>query len=289
MSFYKALNYWVYGGFSGEKTPYEMIDFVKAQGLDGAELTVPEALPLDITEEECRKIKTYADAQGIGIRSLATGAYWGKSLGTDDEAVRAEAMAFTRKYLQIANWIGAETVLVVPGATCVKWDPSVPVIPYETVWRKSVESLNELLPLAERLKVNIALENVWGRFLLSPMEWRLYLDQFGSERIGIYFDMANCLLYAPAEDYIRTLGKRVKAIHIKNWSGEDCGGGLHGFGDDIAVGEANFPAVKAELEKIGYTGPISAEMIPFCRLPDMVLPDQELAEFTCKRVREILG
>lgn len=289
MSFYKALNYWVYGGFGGEKTPYEMIDFVKAQELDGAELTVPEALPLDITEEECRRIRAYADARGIGIRSLATGAYWSKSLGTGDEAIRAEALAFTRRYLQIANWIGAETVLVVPGATCVKWDPSAPVIPYETVWRKSVESLNELLPLAERLNVNIALENVWGRFLFSPMEWRLYLDQFDSPRIGMYFDMANCLLYAPAEDYIRTLGKRIKAIHIKNWTGEDCGGGLHGFGEDIAVGEVNFSAVRAELEKIGYTGPVSAEMIPFCRLPDMVLPDQELAELTCRRLREILG
>ncbi len=289
MKFYKALNYWVFGGFSGEKTPYEIIDFVKAQGLDGVELTVPEALPLTITEAECQSIRKYAAEKGIGLRSLATGAYWGASLGSDDEKVRAQALEFSKKYLQIANWVGAETVLVVPGATCVKWDPSAPVIPYETVWNKSVESLNELLPLAEKLNVNIALENVWGRFLLSPMEWKLYLDQFKSSRIGMYLDLANCLIYAPAEDYINTLGKRVKAIHIKNWSGEDSGGNLHGFGDDIAVGEANFPAILAALEKTGYAGPISAEMIPFCRLPDLVLPDQDLAIKTCARVREILG
>lgn len=289
MKFYKALNYWVFGGFSGEKTPYEIIDFVKEQGLDGVELTVPEALPLDITMDECRKIRQYADQKNIGLRSLATGAYWGASLGCDDEKIRAQALEFSRKYIQIANWIGAETVLVVPGATCVKWDPAAPVVPYETVWNKSVESLKELLPLAEKLHVNIALENVWGRFLLSPMEWKLYLDQFQSLRIGMYLDLANCLIYAPAEDYINTLGKHVKAIHIKNWAGEDSGGNLHGFGDDIAIGEANFPAIISALEKLGYDGPVSAEMIPFCRLPDLVLPDYELAVKTCARVREILG
>lgn len=289
MEFYKALNYWVFGGFDGVKTPYELIDFVKEQGLDGAELTVGDALKIDITEAECKKIRDYAAAKSIGLRSLATGFYWGKSLGTDDEAVRAEALEFTRKYLQIGNWIGAEVILAVPGATCVKWDPSVPVVPYKTVWNKSIESLKELLPLAEKLNVTIALENVWNRFLLSPMEWKLYLDQFDSPNIGIYFDMANGLIYAPAEDFVSILGKRIKAIHIKNWTGEDSGGGLHGFGDDIAVGEVNFPALLDELKKLNYSGPISAEMIPFCRLPDLVLPDHELAVATAKRVKEILG
>ena len=30
--------------------------------------------------------------------------------------------------------------------------------------------------------------------------------------------------------------------------------------------------------QIGYTGPCTVEMIPFCRLPDLVLPDQALAD-----------
>ena len=65
---YKALNYWVFGGFAGEKTPYEFIDWAKEKGLDGVELTVGDALSIDITEEECKKI---ADRCAIPLRVRA--------------------------------------------------------------------------------------------------------------------------------------------------------------------------------------------------------------------------
>ena len=277
---YKALNYWVFGGFGPNKTPYEFIDFAAAQGLHGVELTVGDCLAVDITEAECRKIAAYAAEKNVGLRTLASGHYGAESLGADDESERLNAVEFTKKYLQIAAWIGAETVLVVPGSTSVAWDPSRPKVAYDRCWEQSTKSISELLPLAENLGVNIALENVWMRFLMSPMEWKLFLEQFASDRLGMYLDVGNCLLYAPAADYIALLGKRVKAIHIKNWKSEDCGGGLHGFGDSLLEGDVDFAGTFAALKAIGYTGPLTAEMIPFSRLPDLVLPDQALAERT---------
>ena len=62
---YKALNYWVFGGFGPNKTPYEFIDFAKAQSLDGVELTVGDCLSIDIDEAECRKIAAYAKEKGF--------------------------------------------------------------------------------------------------------------------------------------------------------------------------------------------------------------------------------
>ena len=287
---YKALNYWVFGGFGPNKTPYEFIDFAKAQGLDGVELTVGDCLSVDIDEAECRKIAAYAKEKGIGLRTLATGCYGGMSLGAADEAERAKALDFTKKYLQIAAWIGAETILVIPGSAHVTWDPSRPVVPYKTVWENSTRSINELIPLAEKLGVNIALENVWMRFLLSPMEWKLFLDQFKSERIGMYFDIGNCLIYAPAQDYVEVLGaKYIKAVHIKNWQGDDCGGTLHGFGDSLLKGEVDYPAVFAALKACGYDRTFTVEMIPFSRLPDLVLPDQALAEKSVKELKGLCG
>ena len=284
---YKALNYWVFGGFGPNKTPYEFIDFAAAKGLDGIEMTVGDCLSPDLDEAECRKIAAYAKEKGVGLRTLASGNYGAMSLGADDETERANAVAFTKKYLQIAAWIGAETILVVPGSTTVAWDPSRPKVSYGRCWEQSTKSIRELLPLAEKLGVNIALENVWMRFLLSPMEWKLFLDQFDSDRIGMYLDVGNCLIYLPAEDYVELLGKRVKAIHIKNWKSEDCGGGLHGFGDSLKVGDVDFKAVFAALEKVGYAGTFTAEMIPFSRLPDLVLPDLALAEKTVEELKGI--
>jgi hexulose-6-phosphate isomerase len=285
MNNYIALNGWIYCGFGGEKKPREFIDWAAAQGLDGVELTVGDCLSIDIDEAECRKIAAYAKEKGVGLRTLASGCYGAMSLGAADEAEREKAIDFTKKYLQIAAWIGAETILVIPGSAHVTWDPSRPVVPYKTVWENSTKSINELIPLAEKLGVNIALENVWMRFLLSPMEWKLFIDQFKSDRIGMYLDIGNCLIYAPAQDYIELLGsKRIKAIHVKNWKGDDCGGGLHGFGDSLLAGDVDFAQTFAALEKIGYQGTLTAEMIPFSRLPDLVLPDQALAE---KVVREL--
>ena len=276
---YKALNYWVFGGFGPNKTPYEFIDYAAAKGLDGVEMTIGDCLDIETDEATCRAIAAYAKEKGVGLRTLATGCYGSMSLGAADEDERQRAIAFTKKYLQLAAWLGAESVLVIPASTTVSWDPSRPVVPYAIAWENSTRSLKELIPLAESLGVNIALENVWMRFLLSPMEWKLFLDQFDSPRIGMYFDVGNSLIYAPSEDYIELLGKdRIKAVHIKNWSGSDCAGGLHGFGDSLLTGEINWTRLFAAFAKVGYEGPYTVEMIPFSRLPDLVLPDQELAD-----------
>jgi len=281
---YKAINYWVLGGFDGEKGPYAAIEDAAKWGLDGLEMTVGDCLPIDITEEECRKIKAVAAEAGMGLKTLASGFYWGSSLGSPDETERQATLDFTKKYIQIAAWLGAETILIVPGAVDVAWDPSRPIVPYQQVWDLSVKSLKEVLPLAEKLRVNIALENVWNKFLISPMEMKMYVDQFGSDRIGVYFDTGNCMIAGYPEHWIEILGKRIKAVHLKNFQRDDSGGLLHGFGDDLMAGDLDFPAVKAALEAHIPDVPITAEMIPFCRLPDLVLPDAALAADTAKKL-----
>lgn len=275
---YKALNYWVFGGFDAQKSAYEFIDFAAAKGLDGVELTIGDLLSLEITAEECQKIASYAKDKGVGLRTLAFSGGWNCNFGAEDPVERKQAMINTRKALHIAKWIGAESVLILPGATRVAWDDSRPVLRYKQVWETALESLKELVPLAEELNVNIALENVWNRFLLSPMEWKFFLDAVNSKNVGLYFDVGNASLNGRAQDYPEILGDYIKAVHLKNFEESDCAGGLHGFGDDLMKGVVDYQAVFAELDKISYKGPYTVEMIPFCRLPDMVLPDQALAE-----------
>jgi len=49
MGYFKAINYWVLGGFEGGKTPYQAIDDAGNFGLDGVELTFGDFLKEDIT------------------------------------------------------------------------------------------------------------------------------------------------------------------------------------------------------------------------------------------------
>ena len=284
---YIALNSWIYRGFGGEKKPREFIDWAAAKGLDGVELTVGDCLSVDTTEAEAKDLAAYAKSKGVGLRSLATGAGWGKWLCADDPAERAEAIEFVKKYMQLAAWLGAETVLVVPGATRVAWDASHAEVSYLNAWKNATASIRELVPVAETLGVNLALENVWNRFLISPMEWKLFLDQFSSKRVGIYFDAANCCLNCRPQDFPEILGAYIKAVHLKNFEESDSAGGLHGFGDDIFKGVVDFKALFAALAKIGYAGPLTVEMIPFSRLPDLVMPDAALADKMAEQIAEL--
>ena len=87
--------------------------------------------------------------------------------------------------------------------------------------------------------------------------------------------------------WIEILGKRIKRVHVKNFTREDAGGVLHGFGDNLLKGDVNWKNVVKALKKIKYKGFVTAEMIPFCRLPNLVLPDMKLARSTAKAMQKI--
>lgn len=287
MSSFKAINYWVLGGFDGQKGPYKAIEDAAAMGLDGLEITVGDCIGIDTSEAECRKIAGMAKNAGIGLRTLATGFYWGCSMASGNREERLRALDFTRKYLRLASWLGAESVLVVPGAVDVAWDSSRGVASYREVWERSSESLRELLPTAREFGVNIAIENVWNKFLLSPMEMKSYVDQFADPALGVYFDTGNCMISGYPEHWIETLGKRVKAVHVKNFRRENAGGTLAGFGDDLTAGDLDFAAVAAALKLHAPEAPLTVEMIPFSRLPELGLPDMELARDCAAKLKRL--
>ena len=137
--------------------------------------------------------------------------------------------------------------------------PSYEPQPYERVAARAREAVEALLPSAGKLKVKLAVENVWNRFLLSPVEMKDFIDQFGSEWVGSYFDVGNVLLYGHPEDWIRTLGKRIAAVHMKDFRTNV--GNLDGF-VDLLSGDVNFRAVMSALRAAGYEGPYTAEIVP---------------------------
>src|SRR5256886_10472351 len=62
---------------------------------------------------------------------------------------------------------------------------------YRDAWTRSQAQIRRLIPLAEELKVVIAIEEVWNKFLLSPLEMAAYIDEFHSQWIKSWFDVGN--------------------------------------------------------------------------------------------------
>lgn len=284
MKYTMQISYWTIGGFEGKKPLEQALEEAKTMGYDGVELTFGEGeFAPGITESRCARIRKAAKNLGVKVASLASGAYWQQSLTHPRAPVRKKAIAFTKEYLQVAKWVGAKVVLIVPGAVAVPWDPSAPVVPYAEAWKRATAALRQCLPAAKKLGVTMALENVWNWFLTDPVAMKNFVDQFKSPRIGVYFDVANCLINGYPEHWIEILGKRIKAFHFKNFTRQDCGGTLHGFGDDLLKGDLNWKVLMKALKKMKFSGPITAEMLPRSGQPDM-----KLARDTARKMRKIL-
>ena len=216
-------------------------------------------LSMTSTEKEIKEIKNIADDLGLSLYSLSCGLCWDYRLSDDDPSLRQKAKDMIKKQLDTAKLLGADTALVIPGVVNVEFSFPEKKVAYDVVYDRALEGLNELKSHAEALKVNIGLENVWNKFLLSPMEMRDFIDKIGSDYVGSYLDIGNTLYCSYPEDWVRILGKRIKKIHFKDYRVQ--AGGLHGF-VDLLAGDVNYPEVVNALEEIGYDDWVSAEMIP---------------------------
>lgn len=221
---------------------------LKSLGFDGVELDAPS----DLDRNEVIRAR---DATGLPIHGVVDSVHWQQTLGDPDPAVRAAGLQGLRAALQDAHAYGATTVLLVPAV--VKKE-----ISYADAYRRSQEEIRKVLPLAEELGVRIALENVWNQFLLSPLEYARYIDEFESPWIGAYFDIGNIVNYGWPEHWIRTLGPRILKLDIKEFSRKkrDDEGLWKGFDVEIGDGDCDWPAVRQALADIGYEGWATAEV-----------------------------
>ena len=253
----KGINIWSFPAGSIK----DNLMLAKDAGFEGVELALnPEGeLSVSSTENEIKEIKKTAEDLGLSLYSLSSGLCWDYRLSDDNPAMREKAKDIIKKQLDTAKLLGADTVLVLPGVVNVSFSHPEVKVPYDVVYERALEGIGELKSYAEALKVNIGLENVWNKFLLSPMEMRDFIDKIGSDYVGCYLDIGNTLYCSYPEDWVRILGKRIKKVHFKDYRME--AGGLHGF-VDLLAGDVDYPEVVRALDEIGYEDWVSAEMIP---------------------------
>ena len=236
-------------------------ELAKKAGFEGVEVALDEVgeVSLQSTEKDLLSVKLQAEDSGIELYSIASGLYWNYWLNDDDAGVREKAKDIVKKQIESASILGCESILVIPGTVNAEFAAPGKVVDYATTYERSLEAITELKEYAEKYKVEIGLENVWNKFLVSPMEMRDFIDKVDSKYVGSYFDVGNVLFNGYPEQWIKILGKRIKKVHFKDY--RVAAGGLHGF-VDLLAGDVNYPEVMKALQGIGYDGWVSAEMIP---------------------------
>ena len=200
-------------------------------------------------QREAEETKKAAEKAGLRIHSVMNMAHWDYPLSSSDPAVVAKSMEGMRTSLHNAHFWGADTVLLVPAVVN-------PQTSYRDAWTRSKKQIQELIPLAEELKVIIGIEEVWNKFLLSPLEMARYVDDFNSPWIRSYFDVGNVVFYGYPQDWIRTLGKRIVKLHIKDFKYD------HEMTKwtDLREGSIDWKEVHRALGEIGYQGSATVEL-----------------------------
>lgn len=269
----KGINIW---SFRGGLSPREYISMAKDAGYDGIEFALDETgiISLDSSDNEIKEIKRIAEGEGLETPSLASGLYWKYPLTSSNEATREKAKDIVKRQLDVAALLGADTILVVPGLVGADFIPGGEVTEYDVAYDRSLEALTELKGYAEKTKVNIGLENVWNKFLLSPLEMRDFVDKIDSPYVGVYFDVGNVLFSGYPEHWIKILGNRIKKVHFKDFKVSV--GNINGF-VDLLSGDVNYPAVVEQLEKVGYDDFVIAEMGVYKNYPDQTVYTTSIA------------
>ena len=253
----KSISYWSFSG----KNVFQAMQTAKDAGFDGIELTLDAEgdVTMQTTAAQLAEIRSAAQELGLALPSVASSLFWAYSFTSDDPDEREQAHQAAVCEIQTAKALGADTVLVVPGSVSVEFVPERPVVAYDVCWERALQEMKRLAPIAEDAGINIGIENVWNRFLLSPLEMRQFLDEIGSERVGAYFDVGNVVYSGYPEQWIRILGKRIKKVHFKDFRRNP--GGLNSF-VDLLSGDVDWPAVMQAFADIGYDDWVTGEMIP---------------------------
>jgi len=232
-------------------------------GFDTIEVNIGEKgeLTPETTQQDARRIAEEARRSGIGLSSLSSGLGWSYPLTDPDPAKRERAIEITQAQLRLASWLGVDAILCVPGVVTSE-------VPYDVAYRRAQEALERLIPVAESVGVVISVENVWNKFLLSPLEMARFVDELESPWVQVYFDVGNVLVFGYPQHWIRILGHRIKKVHVKDFR---IGiGNIRGFAN-LLQGDVPWAEVRQAFAEVGYDDVVTAEVEGYPGHPELGL------------------
>ena len=247
--------------FAQDDKPVELFPLIKQAGYDGVEPVLSNAGYLNVSssDDDILALRSLAEKNGLAIPSVGAWSLWEHNLVSDNAETRERARDIIRFQLKAARLLGADTILVVPGWVGTEFSPTPEFIRYDIAYERAAEAFKVLGRDAEREGVKIGIENVWNRFLLSPVETARLVDEVASPFFGVYFDVGNIIYIGYPDQWIEILGKRIFKIHLSDYRFSQAGLGAF---VDLFAGDVDFKAVVTALKKIGYDDWLTTEMLP---------------------------
>ena len=250
-------------GLSNNESIDSALIQTQSNGFDALELSVSNegVINTNLSESECSAIRQKIDDSGVFVDSIATGMSWGISPTSDDAEVRKNSIKLHQDAIRVASHLDCKALLFVPGV--VKSPISPEIVRYDRALDRLREAINQMLPIAEELDVDLCMENVWNGFFYSPIELRDFVDSFESDKLGVYLDIGNLIGYQQyPPHWIELLNSRIKRVQIKDFQENFDWTGSFSF-CDLGAGDVPWKETVSALKSIQYKSTIIAEMLPW--------------------------
>jgi len=242
----KGINAWTYAsGFTIDK----VLEASSEAGYDGVELNLEEKT-LEFTKKERKNIVEKAESLGLELPSICSGLLWKYNLASPDESVREKGVKILKEGCRFAADVGASVLLVVPAV-------AVSELSYQKTWELSKRSILEAAPIAEEHGILLGVENVWNRFLYSPLEFRRFIEEIDHPNVKAYFDVGNIYLLGFPQQWIRHLSDLIVCIHVKDFQRSTL------QFRPLLQGDVPWAEVMKALREIGYDGFLTVEVPPY--------------------------
>ena len=232
----------------------------KSAGYDGVELVLSEHGELNMHSTESEMAQMRAMISDIGLKICSIGAWnmWEHNLAGNTAADVSYAKDIAKKQIDAAAAFGADSILLVPGWVGTPFSQGI--VSYDVAYENSQNAILELSSFAAAAKVSMNIENVWNKFLLSPLEFKRFLDEINSPYVGAYFDVGNIIYIGYPDQWIRILGaKYVKKLHFCDCRFDQAGLGMF---VDLFEGDVDFTEVMHAIKEINYNDWITVEFLP---------------------------
>jgi len=250
-------------GLSNNESIESALIQTQSNGFEALELSVSNegVINTNLSESECSAIRQKINDSGVFVDSIATGMSWGISPTSDDAGVRKNSIKLHQDAIKVASHLDCKALLFVPGV--VKSPISPEIVRYDRALDRLREAINQMLPIAEDLDVDLCMENVWNGFFYSPIELRDFVDSFESNKLGVYLDIGNLIGYQQyPPHWVELLNSRIKRIQIKDFQENFDWTGSFSF-CDIGTGDVPWKETISALKSIQYKSTIIAEMLPW--------------------------
>jgi L-ribulose-5-phosphate 3-epimerase len=269
----KSINLWAFP-YPQQMSLEQCLQLAKDAGFDGIELNydLESDLSPKASDKDLQAIRRTAEKIGIEISGLCSFLFWPYPLTANDEAKRARGMELAKKMTEAAHQLGTENLLVVPGAVHIPWRDDYEPVANDVCDKRARAAVKQLLPTAEKLGVHMNIENIFfNGYLMTPGEMIDFVDSFESPNLHVHFDTGNIMLFQFPEHWVAQLGKRIKNVHLKEFTKKGTDHSLESF-RPLLDGTTNWPAVLEAFETTGYRGYLTFEYFhPYQHWPEALI------------------